>query len=44
MTKVRRKNWVDKDMVDAMKDVHELNETVSSATRRYKVPRRTLED
>jgi len=45
MAKVRRKKWADKDIAYAMKDVHELNKTISSAARRrYKVPRKTLED
>lgn len=43
-TAVKRKQWQDKDMVLAMEAVSERKESIYSASKRYNVPRRTLED
>ena len=42
--KGKRKQWLDKDMISAMKAVQDGEENVTSAAKKFNVPRRTLDD
>ena len=43
MAKSKRKQWLDEDMISAIKAVQD-GESVYSVSKKFKVPRRTLDD